>query len=109
GHGLGHVGAGVEVELHQGHALDVLRLDVVDAGDVEEVVLVVVGQEPLHLLRVQAAVGLGHVDDRRVQVGKDVDRHADDGQGGAKHYGDNPNHHGVWVPESKNDRVHRGP
>ena len=47
GHRLGHVGAGVEVQLHQGHALDVLRLDVVDAADVEEVVLVVVGDAAL--------------------------------------------------------------
>ena len=46
GHRLGHVGAGVEVQLHQGHALDVPALDVVDAADVEEVVLVVVGEQP---------------------------------------------------------------
>src|SRR5207247_5484750 len=39
GHGVGHVGAGVEVELHQCHALDVFGFDVVDAGDVEELVL----------------------------------------------------------------------
>jgi hypothetical protein len=36
----------VEVKLHQGDALDVLRLDVVDARDVEEVILVVVDQKP---------------------------------------------------------------
>ena len=52
-----------------------LRLDVVDAGDVEEVVLVVVGQKAFHLRRVHAAVGLADVDHRQVQAGEDVDRH----------------------------------
>ena len=42
--------------------------DVVDAVDVEEVVLVVVGDQPFHLRRVHAAVGLGHVDDRQVET-----------------------------------------
>ena len=75
GHRLGHVGAGMEVQLHQGHALDVPRLDVVDAADVEEVVLVVVGEEPFHLRRVHAAVGLADVDHRQVQGREDVDFH----------------------------------
>ena len=76
GHRLGHVGAGVEEELHQGDALDVAALDVVDAVDVEEVVFVVVGEQPFHLGRVHAAVRLGDVDDGQVQVREDVDRHA---------------------------------
>ena len=75
GHRLGHVGAGMEEELHQGDALDVLRLDVVDAVDVEEVILVVVGDQPFHLGGVHAAVGLGDVDDRQVELREDVDLH----------------------------------
>ncbi len=54
--------------------------DVMDAVDVEEVVLVVVGDQPFHLGRVHAAVGLGDVDDRQVQAGEDVDLHAVEGQ-----------------------------
>ena len=46
GHRLGHVGPGMEVQLHQGHALHVPRFDVMDAADVEEVVLVIVGEKP---------------------------------------------------------------
>ncbi len=107
GHSLGHVGAGVKVELHQGHALDVLRFDVVDAGDVEEVVLVVVGEEALHLLRVQAAVGLGHVNDRRVQVGEDVHGHAENGQDGSQHNGNDGHHHRDRMPHREDNRVHR--
>src|SRR5437899_11884512 len=47
--GLRHVGAGMELELDERHALDRLAFDMLDAGDVEEVVLVVVGDEPFHL------------------------------------------------------------
>jgi hypothetical protein len=62
----------MEIQLHQGHALDVLRFDVVNAVDVEEVVFVVVGDQPFHLGRVHAAVGLGDVDDRQIQAGENV-------------------------------------
>ena len=43
-----------------------------DAGDVEEVILVVVGEEPLHLRRVHAAVGLRDVDGRNAQRRKHI-------------------------------------
>ena len=65
----------MEVELGQGDALDVLRLDVVDAGDQQEQKFGVVGQVAFHLRGVHAAVRLDHVDDRHVHLGKDVDRH----------------------------------
>ena len=81
-------------------------LDVVDAVDVEEVVLVVVGEQPLHLRRVHAAVGLGDVDDGQVQVGEDVDRHAVDGQAAAQRDGDHEHHHGERPPHGEDDRVH---
>ena len=70
GHGLGHVGAGMEVELDQGDVLDVLGFDVVDAVHEQEGVFVVVGDEPFHLGGVHAAVGLGDVDDRLLRSGK---------------------------------------
>ena len=60
-----------------------LRLDVMDAADVEEVVLVVEGEQPFHLRGVHAAVGLDDVDDRQVEVGEDVDLHARQGQAAA--------------------------
>ena len=65
----------MKVQLHQGHALHVPRLDVMDAADIEEVVLVVVGEEPFHLRRVHAAVGLADVDHRQIQAREDVDFH----------------------------------
>ena len=46
-----------------------------DAGDVEEVVLVVVGQVAFHLQRVHAAIGLCDVDGRDAQGREDVTSH----------------------------------
>jgi hypothetical protein len=107
GHRLCHVRVGVEEELHQGHALDVPRLDVVDAGDVEEVILVVVGEQSLHLCGVHAAVGLGHVDDREVEIGEDVDRHPEQGQPAAECDGRHQDHDGQRPTQGEDDRVHR--
>ena len=45
------------MELHQRIPLHVLALDVMDAADIEEVVLVVVGDEPFHLGRINAENG----------------------------------------------------
>ena len=66
----------MELELDQRHALDRFALDVLDAGDVEEVVLVIVGDEPFHLRRVHAAVRLGDVEDGHAEIREDVARHA---------------------------------
>ena len=52
-----------------------LRLDVVDARDVQEVILVIVRQKPFHLRRVHAAVGLADINHRQIQAGEDVDGH----------------------------------
>ena len=48
----------------------------IDAGDVEEVILVVVSQVPFHLGRVHAAVRLRDVDGRIADLRQDIDRHA---------------------------------
>ena len=87
-HRLAHVGALVKDQLHERGALDALALDVIDAGDVEEVILVVVGEEAFHLRRVHAAVGLGDVDGRIADLREDVDGHALDGEHGEERDGD---------------------
>jgi hypothetical protein len=48
---------------------------VLDAGDIEEVVLVVVGQKPVHLRRIHATEGLRDVDRRITDSGKNIHRH----------------------------------
>jgi hypothetical protein len=106
GHRLGHVGAGVEEELHHRHALDVAALDVVDARNVQEVIFVIVGEQPLHLGRVHAAVGLGHVDHRQIEVREDVDRHPRHGQRTAEHDRHDKHHDRVGPPHGKGDGVH---
>src|SRR5437867_11579798 len=55
-HSLLHVGAFAKGQLHQRGALNALAIDRLDARDVEEVVLVVVGEKALHLCRSHAAI-----------------------------------------------------
>ena len=93
-HGLAHVGALVEHQLHERRALDAFAFDVIDAGDVEEVILVVVSEVAFHLRGVHAAVGLRDVDGGIADLREDVDRHALDGQQGAERDCDQRHHHG---------------
>jgi hypothetical protein len=88
----------VELELDQGDALDVLALDVLDAVDVEEVVLVIVGDEPFHLGGVHAAVRLGDVQRRHPEVGEDVARHALDREQAREHERDHEDDDGDGTP-----------
>jgi hypothetical protein len=66
----------MELELEEPDALDRLALDMLDAGDVEKMVLVIVDDEPFHLRRVHAAVRLRHIQDGDAEVREDVPRHA---------------------------------
>ena len=65
----------MKLKLHDGGSLDVLRLDVLDARDVEEVILVVVGQVAFHLRRIHAALRLRDVDGGNAQRREDIARH----------------------------------
>ena len=71
-------------QLHQRQALDVPRFDVVNARDVQEVILVVIRQEAFHLRRVHAAVRLADINDRQVEAGEDVHRHPPECHGDPK-------------------------
>ena len=84
----------MEHQLHQGRALDTLAFHVVDAGDIEEVILVVVSQVSFHLGRVHAAVRLRDVDGRIADLRKDIDRHAPDREDGAQRNGNQGHHDG---------------
>src|SRR5437773_1642247 len=79
---------GVKHQLHQRGALDVLGLYVLNARDVEEVVLEVVAEKALHLLRIHSTVRLRDVDRRRAQIGEDIDVQAVHGEPGTESDGD---------------------
>ena len=74
-HRLRHIRAFVEDQFHQRRALNALAFHAIDAGDVEEMIFVVVREITFHLSRVHAAIGLGHINGRLANFGKDVDRH----------------------------------
>ena len=75
-------------QLQERHVLNRLRFDALDAADVEEVVLVVVREMAFHLRGAHAAVGLRDIDDRQIEVRKDVDRHPGDRQDGGERQAD---------------------
>lgn len=78
-----------------------------DACNVEEVVLVVGDEIAFHLSRVHTAVRLRHIDDRQVQIRKNAHRHADQRQDRAQSNtddghqdGDGPSHRDVNKPHT---------
>jgi hypothetical protein len=96
-HRLTHVGPLVKDQLEEGGALNAFARYVIDARDVEEVILVVISQVPFHLRRVHPAIRLRDVDGRIADSGKDVGGHPLQRQQGAKrdrdqrhHYRDRP-------------------
>ncbi len=84
----------MEGEAQKRRPLHRLRLDVLNAVDVEEVVLVVIRDEPFHLLRAHPPIGLSDIDDRRVQVRQDVDAAAQDRERRGQQNGDRQDQHG---------------
>src|SRR5439155_16467359 len=65
----------MKIELAETCALNRFRLDVLNAGDIEEVIFVIRNEEAFHLRRIHAAVWLGHVDNGQIEIRKDVHRH----------------------------------
>ncbi len=81
---IAHIRAGMEGKAEESGSLNRLRLHALDSVDVQEVILVVIRDEPLHLLRTHASVWLRYVDDRQIEVGEDIDPGPHDGQNGRK-------------------------
>ncbi len=65
----------MEKDLHLGESLNIARLDVMNAADVQEMVLVMKGEQAFHLRRIHTPIGLDHVNDRLIQVREDIDLH----------------------------------
>ena len=63
-------------EFDEADTLNGLRLDVLDACDVEEVIFVVRDQIALHLRRIHPAVGLRDVDHWQIEIREDVYGHS---------------------------------
>ena len=105
-HGLRHVRPGVELELHHGRALDVLRFDVLDAGDVKEVVFVIEGEEAFHLGGVHAAERLGDVDRGDVEGREDVLGHAVQAEERGKDQGEDADDQGDRSTKDHGKKAH---
>ena len=68
-----------------------------DSGDVEKVILVVVGQVALHLRRIHAAIGLRDIDRRNAERREDIAGHFFLCLPCAKKDRHNDDEEGVWV------------
>ena len=107
-HGLRHVRTRMELELHHRRALDVLGFDVLDTGDVQEVVFVIIRQEAFHLAGLHAAEGLGDIDRRDVQGREDVLGHAIQAEEGGKRQGQDRDDQGDRSTQDQGKEIHRG-
>ena len=112
GHGLRHrrrhVGAGMELQLHDARALDALRLHVLDAGDVEKVILVVVREEALHLRRIHPAKRLRDVDRRDAERREHIARHARNREPSAEAHREHRDQDGHRAAERGAGEIHEG-
>ena len=106
GHRLRHVRARMKLQLDERRALDRLRFDVLDAGDVEEVILVIVGEVTLHLRRVHAAVRLRDVDRGNAERRKNIARHLSQGQHTSKTDAQNNHQSGDRATHRGGNEVH---
>ncbi len=74
-HGLLHVGAFAEGQLHQRSALNAFAIDCLNARDVEEMILVVIGKESFHLRGSHATIRLRDIDDRIAHLRENIRTH----------------------------------
>jgi len=84
----------MEDKLHERRALDAFALDVINAGDVQEVIFEVVGEVAFDLRRIHAAVGLRNINGRIANLRKNIDRHAPDGERSTKCDGNQGDYNG---------------
>jgi hypothetical protein len=96
----------VELQLDQCCALDRFGFDVLDAGDVEKMILVIVDQKPFHLGRVHAAIRLGDVKHRHAKVWENVSWHPLDGEKAGKDGSENKHQNGDGPTQGKRYQVH---
>src|SRR5207253_11399892 len=98
---------GTEVELQHRHALDRLRVDVLDAVDVEEVVLVEGDDLPLHLARGQPSEWLHNVEHGHSEVREDVYGRAPEGKEGRENEREDRHHHGERSAKCTSHNTHQ--
>lgn len=96
----------MEKDLHLREALDIAALDVMNARDVQEVVLVVEREQRFHLRRIHAAVRLHHVNHRQIERRKDVDLHPREREAAPHEEPCQRYHDRNWAPQSKREWAH---
>ena len=88
----------MENKFQQTYVLNGLRLNRLNAGDIEEVIFVVVDEIPFHLRRRHSPERLRYINDRQVQVRKNIDGHSRDCQNRAKRNAQDDDHNTDRTP-----------
>src|SRR6266571_3695263 len=96
----------MEHKLEQRLPRDASAFHVIDAGDVEEVIFVVVRQISFHLLWIHAAIRLGHIDHRIADLRKYIHWHSLKRQHGSKRNRDERNDNSQWTTKCKQYESH---
>src|SRR6185312_5506133 len=107
-HRLAHIRPFIEFDLDQRCALNAFRVDIFYAGNVQEMVFIVGGDESLHLVGGKTAVRLSHVYSRQPELREDVDLAVPDGQPGEKKNGHDRNQDGYRMTQCGNNELHGG-
>ena len=106
GDGGADVGALLEVDLENALAGDRQGFDAFDAvhrGGIGA--LADEDDAPLHIFGAQAVVAPGHINDRNINCGKDIDDHARNRDESGQHDQDGGYGHGVWAPQREPDEA----
>ena len=93
-------------EFQQSHVLDGFRFHGLNAGNVEEVIFVVVDEIAFHLRRRHSPVRLRDIDHRQIQVREDIDGHAQKSENRAQGHTDHENNHGDRIPQCAAQEPH---
>jgi hypothetical protein len=62
----------MKVKLAQANTLNRFRFDMLNPGNVEEVILVIGDEEALHLCGRNSAIWLRYIDNRQIEIRKDI-------------------------------------
>ena len=104
--GLAHVRSRMKVELDQTDILDGFRFHMLNARNVEKVVLIIGDEISLHLRRIHSAIGLRYINHRKIEVGENIHRHTEECQHRTQRHTDNGDENRDRTSEGSVDEPH---
>ena len=107
GHRLIHIRARIERQFDQRRPLYTLRFHMLYARNIQQMILIIVGDEAFHLLRIKPAIGLCDVHRRRAKIGKNIDTRPLHRKPGGQNNRQHRNHNRDRSPQRQQNQFHR--